>query len=235
MCCIFPEDFKFNILTSLSDGERQRNAWKITKTHILGEHSVRKYLSLFIRYAALRRSFCRAALSGCGADKAVFKGLSKVVTRVGLLRLVIGSKINLSPVYQLMRSKTNHPLYAWIFPALRASYCWLLGILIASSCSVLLLWLVAVTTLILAFRHSFENRSINHCFACVCFEMFAHLSFRTLTRLMDISTDPIILAVAAHDTGEYVRHYPRGKQWVFRKYRYFRVSKNLKMIQAPGK
>lgn len=28
---------------------------------------------------------------------------------------------------------------------------------------------------------------------------------------MDISTDPIILAVAAHDTGEYVRHYPRGK------------------------
>ncbi|KAK2551473.1 V-type proton ATPase subunit H [Acropora cervicornis] len=34
---------------------------------------------------------------------------------------------------------------------------------------------------------------------------------KTLTRLMDISTDPIILAVAAHDTGEYVRHYPRGK------------------------
>ncbi|XP_067046578.1 V-type proton ATPase subunit H-like [Acropora muricata] len=34
---------------------------------------------------------------------------------------------------------------------------------------------------------------------------------KKLTRLMDISTDPIILAVAAHDTGEYVRHYPRGK------------------------
>lgn len=29
-----------------------------------------------------------------------------------------------------------------------------------------------------------------------------------------MSADPIILAVAAHDTGEYVRHYPRGKQWV---------------------
>ena len=63
----------------------------------------------------MRRSFCHAVLSGCSADKAVFKGLSKVVTRFRLLRLVIGLKINLLPVYQPMRSKTNRPLYAWIF------------------------------------------------------------------------------------------------------------------------
>lgn len=34
---------------------------------------------------------------------------------------------------------------------------------------------------------------------------------KILTKLLDKSTDPTILAVAAHDTGEYVRHYPRGK------------------------
>ncbi|XP_068735058.1 V-type proton ATPase subunit H-like [Montipora capricornis] len=34
---------------------------------------------------------------------------------------------------------------------------------------------------------------------------------KILTRLLEKSTDPTILAVAAHDTGEYVRHYPRGK------------------------
>jgi len=26
-----------------------------------------------------------------------------------------------------------------------------------------------------------------------------------------VSNDPLVLAVAAHDIGEYVRHYPRGK------------------------
>lgn len=34
---------------------------------------------------------------------------------------------------------------------------------------------------------------------------------KILTKLLDKSNDPTILAVAAHDTGEYVRHYPRGK------------------------
>ncbi|XP_078382039.1 V-type proton ATPase subunit H-like isoform X2 [Oculina patagonica] len=34
---------------------------------------------------------------------------------------------------------------------------------------------------------------------------------KILTKLLEKSTDPTILAVAAHDTGEYVRHYPRGK------------------------
>lgn len=28
------------------------------------------------------------------------------------------------------------------------------------------------------------------------------------------SEDPLIVTVAAHDLGEYVRHYPRGKQYV---------------------
>jgi len=34
---------------------------------------------------------------------------------------------------------------------------------------------------------------------------------KILIRLLEIATDPLILCVAAHDVGEYVRHYPRGK------------------------
>ncbi|XP_032240245.1 V-type proton ATPase subunit H isoform X2 [Nematostella vectensis] len=34
---------------------------------------------------------------------------------------------------------------------------------------------------------------------------------KVLNKLLESSEDPLILAVAAHDTGEYVRHYPRGK------------------------
>ncbi|EPQ02129.1 V-type proton ATPase subunit H [Myotis brandtii] len=33
-----------------------------------------------------------------------------------------------------------------------------------------------------------------------------------LTKLLEVSDDPQVLAVAAHDVGEYVRHYPRGKR-----------------------
>lgn len=36
--------------------------------------------------------------------------------------------------------------------------------------------------------------------------------FRALIHLLNESRDPLILSVAAHDLGEYVRHYPRGKQ-----------------------
>ncbi|XP_076809190.1 V-type proton ATPase subunit H-like isoform X2 [Clavelina lepadiformis] len=35
---------------------------------------------------------------------------------------------------------------------------------------------------------------------------------KILTSLMETSQDPDILAVATHDIGEYVRHYPRGKK-----------------------
>ncbi|XP_033058040.1 V-type proton ATPase subunit H isoform X4 [Trachypithecus francoisi] len=35
---------------------------------------------------------------------------------------------------------------------------------------------------------------------------------RILTKLLEVSDDPQVLAVAAHDVGEYVRHYPRGKR-----------------------
>ncbi|PIO56877.1 v-ATPase subunit H, partial [Teladorsagia circumcincta] len=34
---------------------------------------------------------------------------------------------------------------------------------------------------------------------------------KILIRLLESSQDPLILCVAAHDVGEYVRHYPRGK------------------------
>lgn len=35
---------------------------------------------------------------------------------------------------------------------------------------------------------------------------------RILVHLLETSKDPIILSVACYDIGEYVRHYPRGKQ-----------------------
>ncbi|CAI9534420.1 unnamed protein product [Staurois parvus] len=35
---------------------------------------------------------------------------------------------------------------------------------------------------------------------------------KILTKLLEVSDDPQVLAVAAHDVGEYVRHYPRGKK-----------------------
>ncbi|KAJ8279792.1 hypothetical protein COCON_G00068580 [Conger conger] len=35
---------------------------------------------------------------------------------------------------------------------------------------------------------------------------------KILTRLLEVSEDPQVIAVAAHDVGEYVRHYPRGKR-----------------------
>ncbi|KFW89348.1 V-type proton ATPase subunit H, partial [Phalacrocorax carbo] len=38
---------------------------------------------------------------------------------------------------------------------------------------------------------------------------------KILTKLLEVSDDPQVLAVAAHDVGEYVRHYPRGKRWEY--------------------
>ncbi len=37
---------------------------------------------------------------------------------------------------------------------------------------------------------------------------------KILVRLLETSKDPLVLSVAAHDLGEYVRHYPRGKVYV---------------------
>lgn len=38
---------------------------------------------------------------------------------------------------------------------------------------------------------------------------------RILIKLLKESTDPIVLAVAVHDVGQYVKHYERGKKCVF--------------------
>jgi len=35
---------------------------------------------------------------------------------------------------------------------------------------------------------------------------------RTLVRILKESSDPLILAVAAHDIGQYAKHYDRGKK-----------------------
>jgi V-type H+-transporting ATPase subunit H len=37
-------------------------------------------------------------------------------------------------------------------------------------------------------------------------------SCRVLVKLLKDSTDPIVLAVAAHDVGQYVKYYERGKK-----------------------
>lgn len=37
---------------------------------------------------------------------------------------------------------------------------------------------------------------------------------RILIRLLQESADPLVLAVAAHDLGQYVKHYERGKKYV---------------------
>lgn len=37
---------------------------------------------------------------------------------------------------------------------------------------------------------------------------------RTLIKLLSESHDPTVLAVAAHDVGQYVKHYERGKKSV---------------------
>uniref|UniRef100_A0A1I8FHW8 V-ATPase_H_C domain-containing protein n=1 Tax=Macrostomum lignano TaxID=282301 RepID=A0A1I8FHW8_9PLAT len=36
---------------------------------------------------------------------------------------------------------------------------------------------------------------------------------KILVRLLETSKDSLVLCVAAHDVGEYVRHYPRGVPW----------------------
>lgn len=41
-------------------------------------------------------------------------------------------------------------------------------------------------------------------------------AFRRLIELLRSSQDPIVLAVAAHDLGQYVKYYERGKKYVFR-------------------
>lgn len=38
---------------------------------------------------------------------------------------------------------------------------------------------------------------------------------RKLLQLLDTSQDPVVLAVAVHDIGQYVKHHERGKKYVF--------------------
>jgi V-type H+-transporting ATPase subunit H len=39
-----------------------------------------------------------------------------------------------------------------------------------------------------------------------------HDILRTLVGVLEESQNPVAIAVAAHDLGEYVRYYPRGKK-----------------------
>ena len=92
--------------------------------------------------------------------RAVFKWLSKVITCLRLLRLVIGLKDSRQFSTNEKQNQNQSHHVRVIFPALRASYRWLLGIVIGLSRCSFLLWLVAVIALVLVFQQSFENRSI---------------------------------------------------------------------------
>ena len=35
---------------------------------------------------------------------------------------------------------------------------------------------------------------------------------KVLVHLLEVSREPLVLAVASYDVGEFVRHYPRGKR-----------------------
>lgn len=64
------------------------------------------------------------------------------------------------------------------------------------------------------------NNSVNESQVSIVLNAMTHLKKvhrtclfpRILTKLLEVSDDPQVLAVAAHDVGEYVRHYPRGKR-----------------------
>lgn len=58
--------------------------------------------------------------------------------------------------------------------------------------------------------HTFYYLCVNPC----CSDLYFLIFYRILTKLLEVSDDPQVLAVAAHDVGEYVRHYPRGKRYV---------------------
>ena len=92
-------------------------------------------------------------------NRAVFKWLSKVITWLRLLRLVIGLKESRQFFNQWEAKPKPIAPCTRDFPALQSSYRWLLGIVIGSSRYSFLSWLVGVIAFVLVFRQSFENRS----------------------------------------------------------------------------
>lgn len=51
---------------------------------------------------------------------------------------------------------------------------------------------------------------------------------------MESTKDPLILSVAAHDFGEYVRHYPRGKQYVCCFVKFFALISNVANVPTAA-
>ena len=97
-----------------------------------------------------------------GEYRAVFKWLSKVITWLRLLRLVMGLK-EVRQFFSQWEAKSK-PIAPCTRDVSRASgeLRWLLGIVIGSSRCLFFLWLVRVIALALVFRQSFENRSNNN-------------------------------------------------------------------------
>ena len=54
--------------------------------------------------------------------------------------------------------------------------------------------------------------SSSRCYTCLVFDRaLNYLLFRILIRLLG-TEDPLVLAVAVHDLGQYVKHCERGKK-----------------------
>jgi hypothetical protein len=62
----------------------------------------------------------------------------------------------------------------------------------------------------------------------------APIAPRILIRLLNESADPIVLAVAVHDIGQYVKHYERGKKSVPRRLSSERYPPTLTFVDPPG-
>lgn len=58
-----------------------------------------------------------------------------------------------------------------------------------------------------------QLKYVGYIFPATCIEVDTFLQ-RILVRLLKESEDAVILAVAAHDLGQYVKHYERGKKCV---------------------
>ena len=97
-------------------------------------------------------------------NRVVFKWLSKAITWLRLLRLVIGLKDSRQFFNQWEAKPKPKPIAPCTRDFSRASseLQKLLGTVIGSWRYLFLLWLVGVIALVLVFRQSFENRSNNN-------------------------------------------------------------------------
>ena len=165
---------------------------------------------------------------------AVFKWLSKLTTPLRLLRLVIGLKVS----RQFFNQWEAKPivLCGRDFPALWAFYRQLPRILIGSLDRLLLSWLVAVITLILIFRHLFENRLIMQLiFQEILASHSSSLSNLNSLSLMSAKTSWLFLRAFLYLSWYFVSSVDNSSRRVVTSVLKFLLSSYLKEIQSKPK